>query len=457
MNENPEGTPNPLNPNPAPAPTVPVPEPTPTPEPVAPQPEPVATPATTPVAQPARPTPVAEPAAPEAKKKMKPGIIVGIVLIAVAVICGIAAAVVMLVRGNGDDRVNQAVTKVLNGEIPNNISANGLISVYFNDEDSAVTALNVDYRGVVDTTSSSQASSATITATMRDEREMVFEFNETQLKDGDLYLRIARKAENAPETPEEAPEALEGGLEETPELDAEELDAPVDETNCLVDEEGVTNCVLPQEEQDYGILFNILEVIDGEWIRIPMSAEETEEGAISADELLDSNSLVCTVKALSKMSSYGNSIATYYKQNPFITYTTDNLKISQEANPLYRLSVDSVSLQAFEKAINSSAVAEELVACIGEDTIGANDGSASLGIFAGEPAVYVEINDDYNFTRFYLSGTSADGQYSITADLALSYPAVLTITEPDEYVDASEVLMMIISQLYMATPEGISE
>ena len=56
------------------------------------------------------------------------------------------------------------------------------------------------------------------------------------------------------------------------------------------------------------------------------------------------------------------------------------------------------------------------------------------------PEIYVEIDDDNNFSRVYLSGET--NGTATTADLNFSYPSEITITEPDDYVDISTFFVL---------------
>ena len=90
-------------------------------------------------------------------------------------------------------------------------------------------------------------------------------------------------------------------------------------------------------------------------------------------------------------------------------------------------------------------------------------------IFAGFPTVYVEVDDEYNFTRVYFKATTAGSEVvedcecvtapcdcgevgptsmTITADLNLTYPNKLEITEPDEYIDMSNLVNKLLTNIF---------
>ena len=73
-------------------------------------------------------------------------------------------------------------------------------------------------------------------------------------------------------------------------------------------------------------------------------------------------------------------------------------------------------------------------------------------IFENFPTIYVEIDDNYNFTRVYFKVTAGDETSSMTttADLALSYPAKLEVAAPDDYIDMSTLVNNLVTGVFVS-------
>lgn len=384
---------------------------------------------------PAEAQPVAAPVM-KNKNKKKTGIIVAIVLFGVAVICGLAAVLIWLLNP-GQDKVAAAVSKVLDGKAPTYVQVDGTIAITNSDEAAQWTGMNIKLNGVENNNTGANSASATITVGMTDERELSFDLDEVRVSDGDLYIKLSGVAT-----------ALDGTLE-----------ANLDATNCTTDENGETNCAplvaedcpegedcMPEETalNVADMLLGVFEIVDEEWIRIPADHDAETEGMVILD-----NSSICLINVMSDLPQYYTNLGSLYNQNPFIGYSTDNLKISAKKNDLYRLTFDRSKLTAFENALTNSNFANQMLACVSGT---ATDEDLTLSqvqsIMTSNPVVYVEIDDNLNFTRLYIDGENADGTLEVTADLSLSYPSSMVVTEPAEYIDITEMLSRILQQFF---------
>ena len=446
MNENPEGTPNPLNPNP-----VPEPEPTPTTPDLAPEPQPMPEPMPTDpiiesMAEPeekpmsSSEAPMMNPteesannmvqtpkqttedntstseAEPKEKKKSqkKMWIIIAVVAVLVAIGCAVAA-IAIINPFQKEDVVSNAITRLLNGETPKNVAMSGVVNFVTDDEDSEITALKLDLDSQIASAYKTGSVSATLTVAFKDESELSFNVEEVTVADGDLYLQI-------------------DGLSES--LN----DLYFSETTC---EDDATNCEIldmPTEGvNEFAILAQLFDVVEGQWIRIPADYLDAE----SSTDIVADESVQCLVGVLSNIGQYSNSLVEIYNQNQFIVSSTEDVKIAQKENPIYRLNFDEEQLSNFADALTNTTFANDIASCINN---GSEEGSAEIGeIFASYPTIYVEIDDSYNFTRFYLDATTADGMSTITTDFSFSYPNTIEIVEPAEYTDIDTLLMGLFS------------
>ena len=176
------------------------------------------------------------------------------------------------------------------------------------------------------------------------------------------------------------------------------------------------------------------------------------------------DSSTCLTSALGALPRYSRDIAQAYAANKFITYSTDDLEISKKKDTLYKLGIDDEKLADFIDSISGIGFANELNACAG-DMSDSDDLTSDVltEFFDNFPTVYVEIDDEYNFTRVFFKGetegtTTGDCQcvkapcdcdsnessMSIRADFNLSYPNKLEIRDPENYMDVSEVITRAI-------------
>ncbi len=502
MNENPEGTPNPLNPNPAqpaapPAPAQPAAAPAQKPmqdikPPVSAPVRPVA-----PAATPVEPTAPTEPApAPEApapgvseapvseaqpadleqlvqearpdfpaneqgavqaggKSKKKVGLILAIALFLVAIGCAVAALLIIN-PFKQDDAVTKAIEKVITGNMPKNVQMKGVIDASTDDEMAVLGSVTIDLDAGISLLNKTSTAKATITADFGDESKLSFDASELTVADGDSFIKIDGLA-NALSGPESG-----GSLETT------------EETNCVADETGETNCTLTEEitadcegdacavvedgtENIAGYLGTILSAysdIDGKWIHIPV----TTSGEWEESESILNNQTQCLVTAFQDLPKYSSSISELYKQNPFVEYSTEDLRIAKVKDPLYRISINSQKFANFSNAMQTNGFINSLRACTNDtasdDDVTASDVSEMLGSF---PTIYVEIDGDYNFTRIRFEAYP-DGLFTeIVADLNLSYPANINVEAPEEYVEVNEVNLPFLNSLYSVIEEPVEE
>jgi len=472
MNENPGGTPNPLNPNPAPVQPL-GPQPAAPAAPAQPIPAAPANPVTSPEVnmpvEPATPAGAAEPTASavpatpvapaeltmqtepkdsivEPKKKSKKGPVIALVVLLIALICGgVAAAIVFLNPFAKKDAVPAAIAKLMSGDAPQNVSMNGKVTMTM--EGGLASSLTINFTAGLNNATMGNYASATVTAGLIDGSEFTFSADEVHVEDGDFYLKISGLADAINDY-------------KPPLLD---YDA---ETNCIGDESGETNCLteddilstdcVTDEFGDVSCVYDgdftssilgfasVFEVIDDEWIRIPGSSFSNVTDLATLDQPTQ-----CLIDAAGELGNYGSNFATLYNNNPFITYSTENLKITQKKDTLYKLGFNTNELAGFINGLGNSGFMNEMFACMNGEAISTGQevtASDLSEIVAMLPTIYVEIDDDDNFTRVYLTVSSDDA--TATADISLSYPSTITIEEPESYIELNEILTNVLTVLY---------
>ena len=443
MNENPGETPNPLNPTPIASPTPAQPaEPVPT----------LSQAPATPANPMDRPMEQAAPIEITPTKKKKTGLIAGIIaVVAVLLIGGVAAALVLIL--NQPDPVTAAMNKIMSGNAPANVAIDGNINIAINDEFSPISNVNIDLKSSGITSSMINDSKATVKTKIRNVGEFEVEFDEVYAGNGDLYFKI-----------DGATSALEDSgilylLNSSNQVDCSggRVDCLNEEastnciggvgTNCLSEDEYILDggqSVLDEETITYfASLLNMVEVIDGEWLKISV-----DQLNMVSDRVVADSDISCITNLVSEVNTNSNSAAELYRKNPFVSSTNENVTLNSKNYPVYKVSVDSEKFANYVNSIQNADLSSNLYSCLGWENnvqIGADDVAEIVNTM---PTVYAEVDDDNNFSRLYLVSNLNDGEGTMTIDLGFSYPANVNVSEPEEYKDFSEVLQEIMSSMF---------
>ncbi len=447
MNENPGETPNPLNPTPvtSPAPAQPT------------EPVPIQNQAPVAPASPVdRPMEQAAPAAAEAPvKKKKTGLIAGIIaVVAVLLIGGIAAALVLIL--NQPDPVTAAMNKIMSGNAPANVAIDGNINIAINDEFSPITNVNIDLKSSGISGSMINDSKAVVTAEIRNVGEFSVEFDEVYAGNGDLYFRIdgaTSALENSGilyllNSSNQTTDVVDCAGDETC-VSTELLINCIDstDTNCLSEDEYILDggqSVLDEETLTYfASLIDMVEVIDGEWLKISVDQLNMVSDGMTAD-----SDISCITDLVSEVNTNSNSAAELYRKNPFISSTNENVTLNSKNYPVYKVSVDSEKFANYVNSIQNANLSSDLYNCLGWENNVQISTEDVAEVVNAMPTIYAEVDNDNNFSRLYLVSDLNDGEGTMTIDLGFSYPANVNVSEPVEYKDFSEVLQEIMSSMF---------
>ena len=438
MNENPGGTPNPLNPNPG---TVPAGAgPVPPAQPAQPAPAP-AQPAATPVqpavvptqpvatapAQPAMPAEtLAEPSTKgsvvEPAKKSKKSVVIAVILLLLAAIGGGVAAFFFLNPFKGD-AVPMALQKLIGDGKPENISVDGTIKMSSSDENSAAQGVEIALKSGFSTTSANNYLSAKVNASLDDDSDFSFDIDEIHTANGNLYFKISN---------------ITDAIEEL-----------IFDAGCVEGEDG--NIICQGESETFTTTASVLStfnkvfgVIDGNWIY----AKDAELSG-AANFIQANPATQCIIDAADKMGNYSDDFSKLYQDNPFVTYSTENLKIAQKKNQLYALSFDVDKLTSFLNSMSTAGLINDLMACSGGNAVSTVSREKVADLVDQLPEIYAEIDNDYNFTRVYLEFDDSENKNKIVADLSFSYPTSLNINEPTEYIPINDVVKNVFETFGM--------
>lgn len=393
---------------------------------------------------------IVEPVGGDSRKKI---LIVGaMILLMIAIICGVAAAAIMFVGNGNDDRVTKAIEKLLNGETSSIVAVQGNIDAVPNTDDSTAGSFNLDFNGTFDTKSSMNTVSAKINTEISSGNKVSISIDELENEDGDIFFKVR---------------GLDSLLGGSTTANSESLKKCVDSTDSVKCLDTAGNVTVTDLISVYG---GLVEVINNQWILTSDSFSDTMEDLGMFD-----NGSACLVNALGSLPEYGKDIAKKYKANQFITYSTDKLEISKKKNALYRIGFDDQKLTAFINSLSGNEFMNELNACVGNTATNTDAAEETVSdIFDTMPTIYVEVDDNDNFTRVYFrantnwsvydDGSSDNCQcvmapcncsagfyetpMAVTADLNLTYPNKLEINEPDDYIDMSDLVNKLMGNIF---------
>ena len=450
MSENPEGTPNPLNPNTAdPADPAPA-EPAENPADPAPAPEGAVE------EKPAETNPDTMSSEPKgsivepANKKSKKGLIACLVILLLALIGGgVAAAIIFLGGGGGGgepegDAVSKAVTKLLKGEVKDT-TFSGTLNVTASNSSLPFSKIGATFDGGYVFSTNENYTNATLTADFDGGSSVKIGVSEVFDKSENLFIKLTGDSSSAAKV----------------------------ETNCAGDTTGMTNCgndddddlmvvdcdsedgdeCYDYDDDDYDVVMpvdysqifeSIIAMVGNKWIRISSSDLKSYIGSSAGSTSTNAMSQ-CLISALSTSKSTTVDLIGLYEKNSFITSSTDDVKISKKNNKLFKLGLDTEKLAAFINEVSGSIDASALKKCgvkVGEVSA---DNLAKIVNYL--PTTYVEINGNYEVTRLYLSFKSSSLGIEATADVDLKYDGTVTINTPTEYTDFSDLTKAFMYQV----------
>jgi hypothetical protein len=398
MNENPEGTPNPLNPAPADEAKTDT-------APVEPAPAEARAEAPAPAAE--APAPVSEEPAGtvvEPVKKKKTGLIVLIVILVLAIIGGVVAAILILNpfgngngggSGGGDkDAVSKAIVKLLSStEGPKKLGTKGTVEVTAGSASIPFKTIDATIDAGYDVETGKSSGDVTLGVAFSSTDETTIKLSE-MLVDKKLYLKAT-------------------------------TDKEVDTTD--IDED--------DETAQYSLMIaSFINMLGGKWIS--MSLTDATSGLPSGST---NETAQCLIEAMKDTSDTKIDLGGIYENNKFVTSSTDSLKISKKNDPLYKLGVDSEKAASFVNAVANELGSSDAAKCI--DTTSSEEVTAEQisEIVKELPDVYVEVNSDYNFTRFYTNYTASDESLGIKVDLTLNYNPTIEATAPSDSIKLEDL------------------
>ena len=397
----------------------------PTARPVGQTPTPVAEPSTqttTPEARPMEQAPAAD-GTPKSSKKKTGLIIAGVVALFLAIGCGVAATLLLL--NPGGDPVATAVQRLMSGESGSKLAVNGTITGTFGD-DSTVSDLNITLDGKADLKAKISSANIGISAKLAGNDEALsINAEEISTGNGDLFIKL----DNLSEAIENYGNGLNSSEPTTQIIEDCDLENAED---CMVDVTTIDSGSAVDISQ-YAVLF---ELFENKWFRI--SADD-----LTGDDLdMDTDTAQCLNTLYEDIKNSANSLSGVYKDYPFITSSTENITIAKRQNPIYRVIIDGENLANYLKVANDLPAMDSFRACAGAQNAEI-DTEEIKNTIAEMPELYVEVDNNRNFTRLYTEFTIDDLSADITLDLNFSYPESVNVSEPTEYENFSEFMQKL--------------
>ena len=392
---------------------------------------------------------------PEKKK----GLIIGLVIALLVLIAGGVAAAIALPRLNKKDSIAAAMTKIMSGEAPSNVAIDGDINIEIKDRLSEISNIKISLKSGIIPSSLINNSNATVTATLRNFGDVTVKVSEIYAAGGDLFFKI-----------DGAVDAMEnsGVLYILNSLNQNQYVDCNGEGNCQVEENVTANCTEDEEScqvtktieteetlgkdgqiqldkntlEFFAPMMDIIEVIDGEWLRISVD----ELSSISSDIEIDS-SASCIADLVSGINTNSNSAAKLYEEYPFVVSAGEEKGIASKQSTVYKIGVNSTNLANYINSIQNSALSEKIYSCLNLENNVKMDESDIASIANDLPELYAEVDGENNFARLYMVSDLENGEGTITMDLNFAYPDTINVPEPLEYQDYSEVIKDISTSL----------
>ena len=394
-------------------------EPTPVSEPVVKPSEPVAS-----AAEPEKPaTPATTSDTAEAKPKKKTGLFIVLIIGILALVGGGVAAAVLLLGGNKGGTIDGAMEKLASNNAYENINAAGTVNVEFLDESVPVKNAKLSINTTISPKTLTNKSVIDLTVGIADGASASIKLEDIVTPEHDIYVKAS-------------------GLKDLLKNDDfVKIFLPSTVIDCLEDADASAACSYYGIDEDSTAsdffedseLAGVAELIDNEWLLFSHEKIEEALGQVTNDD---------NKECVSKVEDYFNNgkIIDYYKNNAFVTATTEGVTKPSKSYPVQKLNLDATLFASFFKAVMNSAEVKDIFGCFNVTNYNTSiDEDRVKEAFDVVPTLYVEIDNDNNITRF-LTDKVETPVFAADADFVFSYPTNFKVEEPSEYKDAFKII-----------------
>lgn len=353
--------------------------------------------------------------------KKKALIIGGILAVFIAVGCGVVAALMLIIPPK--DPVASAIQKLLEGGYNTNIAIEGKIDVDIKPEKYPFSKLGIDLDAQIVGGSTINSTNATVTANLRgSENTVKLDIDSVHAQDDNSYLKISG-------TKNFYKAYTNLTRSETTDKSSDEAKTASDEVDSsTTNDESTPDSALAS-------FITALSETDGKWIKM---AKPDLSGL--PDQVNGDKSVNCAKSVAEKLASNKNNIAMLYQNNPFIMSTSDKIPIASKDHQLRRIILDREKFTNFIESFNDLDVNNYFAECDNQEAIEI-DIDNIVQMVSDLPPIYVEVDDEFRFTRLYIY-QEIDAA-TIEADFSISYPDNLNITEPSDYIEYDTYLELL--------------
>lgn len=351
--------------------------------------------------------PVTGAVGPTKAPKLKAGLIIGIIAGIVAIV-GIAVAVVVLANSSQkNDAFDLAIQKMFNQEETRNAKIAGTVHIDIPDSSAGISEVNLNVESQVAQASLMNYTKASTDLKFSGGQSIRPEVETIYADSGDIFIRL-------------------GGL-----------------ASSISTIAGTPYESLPKEIP----FVKLIDSVDAKWIHT--STEEIEELMTSGNNgvtKIEDRTVRCLSNFASGLTQNTYSLSELYKSHPFITSTQKDLAITKKANPLYKVIIDRDNLVAFNKDFNKTDVVQGFLSCVSASATSSDDEVIDKMISV-LPETYVEIDGNHDITRLYFEFDPEVLGVEITSDFDYSHPNTVSIVEPTEYQELSDILELFTESM----------
>ena len=419
-----------MNENPGPEPNPPV-TPAPTGD-VPPAEQPVAEPAN----QPSTPAPEVAPVSGEVvpeKPKKKVGLIIGIIVAVLLLVGGGTAAAIVLMNMNKAGTVAEAMDKVMSGNTPSNVAVAGEITADINESSIPVKSVKLVLDSNLVSKSMVNTSKATATLTMQNGNSASIALDEVYAEGGDIYFKVDGIIDFIKDS-----NLIYYILGYGDEVETNCIDDPTGETNCMKDE-GLVDI---DTVIDTLGLSDIIEMVDGKWLRV--SVDELKQAAGG----MTNKSMTCVNDLSENLEKNKDSAIQHYRDNAFVISIDEGITLPSKKYAVHKLRIDTNKLTSYIDSIQDSEVLKELYTCFGATGNVKIDSDTVAELVDQIPDLFVEVDNDNNFSRVYFEAKDPYGYVTIKTDLSFNYPGSINVAEPSEYKNLMEVIQTVVNSMF---------
>lgn len=403
-------------------------------------------------------------------KKKHTGLIVGMIIsIFLAVGCGVAAVLVLM--NNKPDPVAEAFNRIVDGKSPKNVSFNGDASIAITDNTLPIKEMTMTIQGQGDISTLLNSTSVSLDATTRNGGAFSLKIQEKYSANDDFYLKFegANNVLSDPylmssltaQTTNCAGQAdCPSGTAPTGEAKPGETPAGTNPAEAKPEgnnpSASTPSASTPETANAGGsnpflrVLVETLQSVqsaDKEWVKVPAN----ELSQVLPEAITEGQTVKCLSGFVKDLQGNSNSITKLYKENPFVMASKQASQVKSEQYQNYRVVVDNEKFSNFMYAAKEQPVVKNVTSCLGYDGK-VLDVEKILRDMLSWPEFYVEVDENYNFTRLFVVGNLQSKEFcgpdetcsdsiigNTVLDLDFSYPSTIDVSEPTSYRDISEL------------------